>query len=448
MLWTIGKGILVTLDGFFNVIQNIWRYDFFNNEYVDKIFNGAIIVACSWLVLKVLIELVMNYIIKSETRESPFSIYRGIALAIVMMFLVPSLFDFGQQISTGLTEAVISESGMSSSSSAELTISSSIVRAMMYTNETEAENIEYFVANWRTADINETTGGFVGFGDVYKYSINFFMLIMLAIITIFLLFFVAIQMAKRVMEIALYKIIAPFCATSLTSNQPRAFELWCKSSMGAFLITTVQFVGIGLLLTIFSDAFAETGTMAGIFLVIGALLFIISTPTLISTLLNQQSGIASGMQDIQSLVAMGHLTTQGLGLAGAGAMTALGIGANVVGGTARGASNIISGGGSRISDMMNKSKKLTSEQKEIVQDSIQQHNPRKAQRQVSEFLSENSNGKYSPKTYNPADMNFGHFNNTKFNTMRNQYTNPNNNFNTSLNKPLNNKTDFTDRELM
>ena len=109
MLWTIGKGILVTLDGFFNVIQNIWRYDFFNNEYVDKIFSGAIIVACSWLVLKVLIELVMNYIIKSETRESPFSIYRGIVLAIVMMFLVPSLFDFGQQISTGLTEAVISE---------------------------------------------------------------------------------------------------------------------------------------------------------------------------------------------------------------------------------------------------------------------------------------------------------------------------------------------------
>lgn len=380
----------------------------------------------------------MNFIIKNETRESPFFVYRGIVLAIVMMFLVPSLFDFGQKISTGLTEAVISESGMSDSSDAELTISKSIIEAMIYKNETEETNADYFVKNWKTADINDTEGGFVGLGDCYKYSLNFFMLIMLSIITIFLLFFVAIQMAKRVMEIALYKIISPFCATSLTSNQPRAFELWCKSSMGAFLITTVQFVGIGLLLTIFSDAFSKTGTMAGIFLVIGALLFIISTPTLISTLLNQQSGLASGMQDIQSLVAMGHLTGQGLGLASAGTMTALGIGAKVVGGTAnltaRGASSIISGGGSRISDMMNKSKKLTSDQKAIVQDSINHHNPRKAQRRVADFLSENSNGKYSSKPYNPDNMNFGHFNNTKFNTMRNQYTN--------------NKTNFTDRKFM
>ena len=257
---------MVLLDGFFGVINKIWRYDFFNNEYVTKIFNGAVIVACSWLVLKVLVELIMNYIVRNEGKESPLSVYRGIVLAIVMMFLIPTLFQFGHDVSSALTDSVISVSNMSSTSTAETTISNSIVRSMVYTNETKSENITKLVNNWKTIDINETEGGFAGFGDVYKYSVNFFMLIILAIVTIFLLFFVAIQMAKRVMEIALYKIIGPFCATSLTTNQPRAFEMWCKSSMGLFLITVVQFVSIGLLLTLFGSAFSENVALTGLFL--------------------------------------------------------------------------------------------------------------------------------------------------------------------------------------
>lgn len=410
---------MVLLDGFFGVINKIWRYDFFNNEYVTKIFNGAVIVACSWLVLKVLVELIMNYIVRNEGKESPLSVYRGIVLAIVMMFLIPTLFQFGHDVSSALTDSVISVSNMSQTSTAETTISNSIVRAMVYTNETKSENITKLVNNWKTIDINETEGGFIGFGDCYKYSVNFFMLIILAIVTIFLLFFVAIQMAKRVMEIALYKIIGPFCATSLTTNQPRAFEMWCKSSMGLFLITVVQFISIGLLMTIFGSAFSENGTLTGIFLVIGALLFIISTPTLISSLLNQQSGLVSGMGDMQSLFAMTQLTGQGIGLASAGVSGALSLGAKVVGGSA----NLIGGGISRISNMMNRAKTLTPDQKSVVQESINNHNPYKAQQQVKEYLNQNSNGKYGGSSGSSFNSNFNHLNNMRFNTMRNQYTN-------------------------
>ena len=61
MFWTIGKGVLWLLDGFFSIIDKIWRYQFFNNEYVNKIFSGAIIVACSWLILKVVINFPVSY---------------------------------------------------------------------------------------------------------------------------------------------------------------------------------------------------------------------------------------------------------------------------------------------------------------------------------------------------------------------------------------------------
>jgi hypothetical protein len=316
-MWSICKGVLYLLDGFFDIIDGIWRYRFFDNEYVNKIFGGAVIVACSWLVLKVVLELIMNYIVKNEGKGSPLTIYRGIVLAIVMMFLVTPLFQFGHNVSTALTDAVIEVSGMGSGDQ-ETTISNALVRSMVYKDEMYDDDVDYLVSNWKNVDINATEGGVIGIGDVYLYSLNFFMLIVLSVVTIFLLFFVAIQMAKRVMEIALFKIIAPFCCTSLTTGQSKAFETWTKSTMGLFLITVVQFICIGLLLNMFGSAIQDNGTLTGIFLIVGALLFIISTPTIISSLLGQQSGMMTAFGDMQSLMALGQGVNAGINVAKGG----------------------------------------------------------------------------------------------------------------------------------
>lgn len=328
----------------------------------------------------------MNFIVKNDGRGSPLTIYRGIVIAIVMMFLITPLFQFGHNLSTALTDDVITVSGLNNGSNAESKISKAIVRAMIYENETKSEDIEYLVDNWKNININSTEGGVLGFSDTYKYSLNFFMLIILGIITIFLLFFVAIQMSKRVMEIALFKIIAPFCCTSLTNNG-KAFETWCKSTIGLFAITVVQFVSIGLMLNMFSSAFEDNGTMTGIFLVIGSLLFIIGTPTIINSLLGQQSGMMSAFGDMQSLMAIGHASSQGLGIAKAGTMQALSMGADVI----HKGSNTISGGANKISNMLNRGNNLTSEQKETFKNLLTiDHNNYKAKSQLNNFLGENS----------------------------------------------------------
>lgn len=421
-MWEIAKGILWLLDGFFDIIDKIWRFRFFDNEYVNKIFGGAVIVACSWLILKVVIELIMNYIIKGEERTSPLSVYKGIVLAIVMMFLITPLFQFGHNVSTELTDAVIEVSGMQQDSDSEGTISKAIIRAMVYENQMESDKIDYLTSNWKTIDINETTGGFIGFGDCYVYALNFFMLIVLSIVTIFLLFFVAIQMAKRVMEIALYKILAPFCCTGLTNNGSRSFETWCKSTMGAFLITVVQFVCIGLLLNLFGSAFTDNGTMTGIFLVIGALLFIISTPTIVSSLLNQHSGLMTAFGDMQSLIAMGSGISQGLGFAGNVASSALSMGASVI----SGGGNLAKGGISNISNMLNKNNRLTPEQQNIVKESLNNHNSSKAYKQVGDFLRENRGQKSNDSVMKYSNSNpFKQPYSMKYNPIRNQYMNQN-----------------------
>lgn len=369
--------------------------------------------ACSWLALKSVIELIMNYIIKNESHSSPLSVYRGIVIAIVMMFLIPSLFQFGHNFSTKLTSSVISVSGMNKSSSVEGTMSRTLIRAMIYEKEMEEEDKIYLIANWKTIDINDTRGGFIGIGDVYKYSLNFFMLIVLSVVTIFLLFFVAIQMAKRVMEIALFKIIGPFCCTSLTNNQSKVFETWTKSTMGVFLITIVQFIGIGLLLNIFGSAIKDNGTLTGIFLIIGALLFIISTPTLISSLLGQQSGMMNAFGDIQSLIAIGHGVTSGLSLAKAGTMGALSMGTNVT----KGGTNLISGG---ISNMFDKNKSgLNIEQTKHIQENLDRHNTWTAQQQARKYTNENLENK-NDNIFNSKNPYMDPFS-LKYNPIRNQY---------------------------
>lgn len=417
IMWSISKGILWILDGFFDIIDKIWRYRFFDNEYVNNIFGGAVIVACSWLVLKVIIELIMKYIINSDDRSNPISIYKGIVLAVVMMFLIGPLFEFGHSISTALTDSVITVSGMDKSSEAETTISKTLIRSMVYKHEMESDKIDYLVNNWKTIDINETTGGFAGLGDVYVYSLNFFMLVVVSIVTIFLLFFIAIQMAKRVMELALYKIIGPFCCTSLTNNTSKSFEVWCKSTMGVFLITVVQFVCIGLLLNMFGSAFTDTNFLTGIFLIIGALLFIISTPTIISTLLNQQSGTMTAFGDMQSLMALGSGISHGLGIAQAGTSLAFSVGSKVAGKS----TNLIGGG---ISNMFNKGK-LTPEQKNAVKQTMETHNSYKSQQQVEQFLKDNGGIKSNNNISNNSLYPFMHTTNLKYDSIRNRYLNRN-----------------------
>lgn len=357
----------------------------------------------------------MNYIVKNDGKGNPLTVYRGIVIAIVMMFLVTPLFDFGHNLSTALTDDVISVSGLSTGSNAESSISKAIVQAMVYENETSADDMSYLINNWKTIDINETTGGVIGFGDVYKYSLNFFMLIVLAIVTIFLLFFVAIQMAKRVMEIALFKIIAPFCCTSLTNNG-KAFETWCKSTIGLFTVTVVQFVSIGLMLTMFGSAFQDNGTMTGLFLVIGSLLFIIGTPTIINSLLGQQTGMMSAFGDMQSLMAIGQASAQGLGIAKAGTMGALSLGTSVMG---KG-QNVMSGGMNKISNMLTRNRTLSDTQMSAVKETLSQNNPHKAYQQVGEFLKENKKIKQSDT--NPTNNAFTNYT-MGYNPIRNQYLN-------------------------
>lgn len=361
----------------------------------------------------------MNHIVKNEEKSNPFSIYRGAVLSIVIMFLIPFLFQFGHNISTNLTKAVVSVSA--SEENVNTTISSALIQSMANDDEMTKKDKAYLVKNWKKVDINDTSGGFVGIGDAYKYSLNFFMLLVLSILTIFLFFFIAVQMAKRVMEIALFKIIGPFCSTSLTNNRSQTFETWAKHTMGLFLITAVQFVGIGLLLNMFGSSMDGRSLLTSIFLIIGALLFVISTPTLISSLLGQQSGMMSGLGDLQSLTALGHGISAGIGIAGSVSSGALSMGTNVIKGGMGQAMNF----GNQIFSHNN----LGSNQMASIKDEMSRGNHWKANQLNQRYVDEKM-GKKPSSDFNSNSM--SNYSNIKYNPLKNNYMQ-------NINDRLNNK---------
>ena len=390
------------------------NFSFF--QYVDKVFQASIIVASSWLILKVVLELVMNHIVKNDGKGNPLTIYRGVVLAVVIMFLIPSLFTFGHNISTKMTEAVISINAVENTSSTESKISNAKVSSMVHKNETKDEDATYISEHWKTVDINETERDDSG-TEVYKYSLNLFMLIVLSIVVLFLFFFIAIQMSKRVIEIALYKILGPFCCTSLTSGS-KAFQTWAKCTMGAFLVTVAQFVSIGLLFNLFGTAFEQSNILVGLFLIIGALLFIINTPQIVTSLLDQQAGAMSGFGDMQSLMAIGNGIKSGFSVAGGATQAGLSAVSKVSGGATK-----IGGNVANMFKGMSKGS-LNQEQKSTVKDSMDRHNSSRAWRQTQEFTNQNMNKGSSNKTsgYN-ANMNngFKRSSSMKYNNMRNEY---------------------------
>lgn len=75
---------------------------------------------------------------------------------------------------------------------------------------------------------------------------------------------------------------------------------------GYFLVTTVQYLCIGILFNVFGQVSSGTNyVMSVILIVIGALLFIIASPQLVSALLNANTGAGANMSELHTLAALG-----------------------------------------------------------------------------------------------------------------------------------------------
>ena len=225
-----------------------------------------------------------------------------------MMFLIPPIFNWGYDVSSKLTQYTISASSTAETSptSFEASMSSMILTAFADDSKMDESDKKYFIENWWTVDYNAVMNDGLFDSGEYKYSFHTFSVFIVGLVVVVLLFFIGIQVAKRVIELALYKAIAPFVCTSLISNRSHTFEVWAKGVLGTFLVTAVQYLCIGILFNVFGTVVKGTSyAMSVILIIIGALLFIISSPQLVSALLNANTGTMANMSELHSMAALG-----------------------------------------------------------------------------------------------------------------------------------------------
>ena len=154
----------------FLIIDDIWKFKFFDNPYVNKIYSSAIIVACTWLILKVILELIMRYFVDQDDNSSPTRVFKGIIFCVVMMFLIPPIFNWGYDLSSKMTQYVVSVSSnnTASATSFESSMSSMILNAFADDDKMKEEHKKYFIENWFTADYNEVEDDGLFDSGVYK----------------------------------------------------------------------------------------------------------------------------------------------------------------------------------------------------------------------------------------------------------------------------------------
>lgn len=121
-------------------------------------------------------------------------------------------------------------------------------------------------------------------------------------------FVIGIQVARRLLELVVLKIIAPLCASSwVTDQQAQRARQWQKMATGALLATSGQVLSISIGTVVISQMnviIQGTGgasTYAYILLVVGVIMFVIFTPATINALVD---GETSTMEGIKALAAM------------------------------------------------------------------------------------------------------------------------------------------------
>ena len=224
-------------------------------------------------------------------------------------------------------------------------------------------------------------------------------------------------MTKRSIELALYKIISPFVSSTLTNDQSKVFSTWFRSTMGIFLITIVQFISLGLVINILNTSNFNENNLVAVFFTFGSLLFIVGTPTLISSLLDQQSGALSSLNEVRSIMAVGSGVKAGIGIATGLSSKALSIGSFVGGGAMRYGRK-----GIKFADDHFKNKTyFTEKQKATINDDLKRGQFWSAGQKANEYAQEQFRKKYhrdftSPNFYNSSNSNnFKKFRNNHIN---------------------------------
>lgn len=255
-------------------------------------------------------------------------VYRRTLFAVIWMFMSVAVFQYSVPIVGYLTQAAVSISGTPSEGTLDFStnIASSLL-AQSTSNPTKYQPEIHKQIQDGSFDASircEDSKGICPSGTdekAYVFSLGKMLVIgLLTFIVSFLTLIVGVQVARRLLETVVLKTLAPLCASSWISDaQAQRARTWQKMSVGVLLATAGQLFAISIGVVVLSQLNTVIDGTGGAFvygyvlLVIGIMLFIIFTPNTINTLVDGQTSISEGLQE---LVALGSASSAASNLGG------------------------------------------------------------------------------------------------------------------------------------
>ncbi len=174
--------------------------------------------------------------------------------------------------------------------------------------------------------------------ESYKYFSDTMTLVTCLLISVsscFLILFIAIQVAQRLLNILLSVIVIPVVASQMIDPDSQALSNWYKLLASELLTNIFQMVLFWLAI-VATISISDIGSIARAILYIGMLLGVLEGPTMIASLFGSQIGLQKSMQSIAT-ISRGANLIKSTGMVVAGGVYTLGntlTGNNFVGSTA------------------------------------------------------------------------------------------------------------------
>ncbi|MGL6009687.1 MAG: hypothetical protein ACRC1D_09550 [Culicoidibacterales bacterium] len=341
--WWLVEGITFFTDEMWNGVYALISPETMNNilnlPIVEQVLTATITLGSALIILSLVVTLLKNMIELDGQHNT--LIYRRAIFAVIWMSLSLAVFQFSVPIAGKLTQAAASISGTTTAN--KMAISSNIVSSLLAQSTSNPQTYQkQILEQMQKKTFNPALrcqdskgmckSGVDAKAHVFNVGVIFIAGLISALVGVLTLV-IGIQVARRLLEVMVLKILAPLCASSWISDmQAQRARQWQKMAVGVLLATAGQILALSLgiivisqINTIISASTNGAFVYAYILLILGVMMFVVFSPNTINTLVDGQTSMSEGLQE---LIAVGQASNIARGIGGmAKGMTTTAIGA-------------------------------------------------------------------------------------------------------------------------
>lgn len=319
LAWLVCQLTLTLVDWIYSIVTKVLSVNIADYEPLWKLYYTMAAFVVFFIIIR-LAAMVLSAALNDQKAAAiqPMGILVRLAAVATVIALLPLVVKTLCSFSAMLVEQI----GVIFGTSTDFKISDIFIRGGL-NMDGGAETLDVDI--W-TIDINEKIGT-MGSGG-YRYFPTWpslFFLLVISIAGCWPLVLIAVNTAKRILDIGYKIIISPYPISGLVNESDQSFSNWQRLLMADVMANFLQYLLLVFVMTVcMSDFISGMGFVVQSFFLIGGFLCCLTAPAGIAQIIGGDIGIAQTMQGMHTTMAAGGMISAGLTTAGAAGIYGMG----------------------------------------------------------------------------------------------------------------------------